>query len=163
MDNYQTLCQTCNIGKSNKSKIDLRKNVKVVDEFPPEREEDQDGEDSTSHEAMNTDICLEPAKPAKSEKRHKPGLPKRPGGVLYTVIETILAMHTEGKKLTRESVHVRVCEKFPNRNVSSMFSTVRAMLPDWLRERGFSFNKNEDGSWVMTSQPKWPVTNGSEP
>ncbi|MCL2029306.1 MAG: HNH endonuclease, partial [Deltaproteobacteria bacterium] len=152
MDNYQTLCQRCNIGKSNKSQINLRENDL---EMQPTISKAVSKSSEAAIEAATPAAKSKAPKEEKSSRKLQE-LPKRPGGVMWEIVD-FCKKHK--KKFTKAELLKILVEKFPGRSPDSMKATVNLLIPGWLGARGFSFKKHEDGSYTMTGHPTQDAQN----
>lgn len=72
---------------------------------------------------------------------------KRPG-VIASIIE-FLSAASEAQPLSKNALHEKLKERFPDRQPSAMWSTISQQVPNKLRvDKGIVVHKNEKGYWI---------------
>lgn len=96
------------------------------------------------------------AKPEKKEPAPKtekqPPAPKAPKGpgVIATICEFLDKAAAGKKTFTRDDIHAQLVKAFPEREASSLMSTVKTKVPgDLSKEKGYIFEKLADGKFKV--------------
>ena len=123
------------------------------EEEPEEEEPEEEKVESTLRARIKTleaeveELSKALAKAKKSGSR-KVKKRKKKVGVISTIID-FLNEATEENPITKEGLHKRLVEKFPDRSYAGMMATVSSQVPSRLiSDKGLEVEKNENGFWI---------------
>lgn len=109
-------------------------------------DEDEEGAETGGEGGDEEDGEKKKGKKAKKEKG-----PKAPG-VISSIIE-FLGKASAKKPLSKSDLADKLAERFPDKEKTSMASTINVQVPNRIRkDKGIEVSKNENGYWIDPSE-----------